>query len=371
MLAVFAMACTGNSKVLVEVENTSSSDRQGKVVEVEWSSIDALKTSSLVVLDDKGTEIPSQIIYQGEVNPQSLIFEVDIPANSKKTYSIQKGVPAEYTIKTFGRQIPERKDDFAWENDRVVFRVYGPALANENPSNGVDLWLKKTPNMIVNKFYKGDLEERKSYHVDHGEGLDCYKVGHTLGAGAIAPFLDNQIWVGNHYTTARVLDSGALRTYFELTYDAIKVADKTVSAKVYVSLDAGSQFNKAVVYYSGDFETIDLAAGIFLHNELGEIQTNTENGTVAYAENAVSDAGVPAGRNYVGVVFTTPVKEIFQDAVHVTGITSYKMETPLEYYFGGGWSQWGFESDSDWFEHVEDFSKQLKTPLIVTVKEAE
>ncbi len=30
---------------------------------------------------------------------------------------------------TFCRFVPERSDDFAWENDNVAFRVYGPALA--------------------------------------------------------------------------------------------------------------------------------------------------------------------------------------------------------------------------------------------------
>jgi hypothetical protein len=278
-------------------------------------------------------------------------------------YSIKAGVSGEFPVKTFGRQVPERKDDFAWENDRVVYRVYGPALADEYPSNGYDLWLKKTDALIVNKFYKDDLENGISYHVDHGEGLDCYKVGHTLGAGAIAPFAGNKIWVENHYTTAKILDAGILRTTFELTYDSVWAGDKVLNEKVIVSLDAGSQFNKATVSYSGDFETLDLAAGIYLHAELGTIVTNQELGTVAYAENAVSDAGVPAGRNYVGVVFTSPVKEIFQDAEHIAGVTGYSNNQSLVYYFGGGWSQGGFPVDTDWFRHVEEFAKKINAPL--------
>ena len=41
--------------------------------------------------------------------------------------------------RVFGRFVPERKDDFAWENEYAAFRMYGPALAPENPSNGVDM----------------------------------------------------------------------------------------------------------------------------------------------------------------------------------------------------------------------------------------
>lgn len=36
------------------------------------------------------------------------------------------------TSSAFCRQVPERMDDFAWENDRGAFRMYGPALW-ENP----------------------------------------------------------------------------------------------------------------------------------------------------------------------------------------------------------------------------------------------
>ena len=33
-----------------------------------------------------------------------------------------------------GRFVPERRDDFAWENDRIAFRVYGPACSPVSPS---------------------------------------------------------------------------------------------------------------------------------------------------------------------------------------------------------------------------------------------
>ena len=55
--------------------------------------------------------------------------------------------------KVYGRYVPERKDDFAWENEFAAWRMYGPALKAENPSNGVDLWLKASPELIVDSFY--------------------------------------------------------------------------------------------------------------------------------------------------------------------------------------------------------------------------
>ena len=369
LLAVFAMACTNKPKVIVEIENISATDRVGEIIEVSWESLDTLHTTSFIVKNEKGEEVPSQIIYNGDENPQTLIFPASVVANSKENYTIVAGIPAEFPVRTFGRQIPERKDDFAWENDRIAFRMYGPALANENPSNGIDIWLKKTENLIVDKFYKEELENGKSYHVDHGEGLDCYKVGHTLGAGGIAPFADGKIWVGDHYTTARVLDSGTLRTTFELTYDSVKVNDKMLTQKIIISLDAGSQLNKALVSYTGESDSLQVAAGFTLHSGLNEIKAADRNkGFLVYAEDAVSDAGVPAGRTYIGVVMASDMQQTFLDEEHMAGVALYAPGSPLECYFGGGWSQWGFDSDADWFRYIERFAENLKTPLKVNVR---
>lgn len=219
----------------------------------------------------------------------------------------------------------------------------------------------------MDKFYKEELEENKSYHVDHGEGLDCYKVGHTLGAGGIAPYTKDTIWIGNHYTTADVIASGILRTIFRLTYDSIQVGNQVVSQNMIVSIDAGSQFNKARVSYDGDFDSMDLAAGIYLHENVGPTKADPEKGYIVYAENAISDAGIPAGRNYVGVILTTPIKEVFRSKEHLSGITSYLKGTTLEYYFGGGWSQWGFKSDEEWFRYVEEYRDKITQPLTVKV----
>jgi hypothetical protein len=365
LIALFFLVACSEKKINIEIEitNHSSVDRTGEIVEIDWQTLVGLSPDSVIVLNEEGIEIPAQILYNGQETPQTLIFPVTIPANTKKVYCIKTGISGEFPQRTFGRQIPERKDDFAWENDRVVYRVYGPALADEYPSNGYDLWLKKTNDLIINKFYQNDLENGISYHIDHGEGLDCYKVGHTLGAGAIAPFADNKIWVENHYNAVKVLDSGILRTTFELTYDSVKVGEQVLSKKITISLDAGSQFNKAFVSYSGDFETLDLAAGIYLHSELGLITTNQETGTIAYSENAVSDAGLPAGRSHIALVFGRPLKEIFQDEEHIAGVVNYSKDQPFVYYFGGGWSQWGFASDNDWLDQVEKYSAIIDAPL--------
>ena len=362
-------------RMVIEVNNPSDVVHEKTTVEIAWADIVAhlpeAEPSKIVVTNAKrGGEWAHQIIYLGEQTPQMLIFQVTLaPGESAKAW-IKKGKPKSQPVnKTFGRFVPERKDDFAWENDRVAFRMYGPALAKEDPSNGVDLWLKKTEKLIIDQFYNDDLNHKKSYHVDHGEGLDCYKVGHALGCGSIAPFINDTLWVGNHYVTQKVLDNGPLRTTFRLTYDNLPVGRNIFSKELTVSLDAGSQLNKGVVSFDGDFTIMKVAAGIFLHQDPGNIKTDIVAGFNAFGEIATSDAGVPAGRNYVATVIpdgkmTGSLKQ--QD--HILAIAPYTKGDQFTYYFGGGWNQWGFATDDAWFDYVANFAAKLKNPLKVTIK---
>ena len=229
--------------------------------------------------------------------------------------------------------------------------------------------MKKTENLIIDKWYNDDLKNKKSYHVDHGEGLDCYKVGHALGCGGIAPFVNDTLWVGNHYLTQRVLDNGPIRTSFVLTYNNLPVGKEIWSKKIVISLDAGSQFNKGVVSFDGNFTDIKVAAGIFLHNDPGNVKTDIVVGYNAFGEIATSDAGVPAGRNYVATVIPDgKMTGSMKQQNHILAIAPYKKGEKFTYYFGGGWSQWGFPTDEAWFDYVAQFAAKLKNPLKVSIE---
>ncbi len=358
------VACN-KSFVEIKVENKLALDRKDEMVEFCLCSVKEklhLKDSDqIIIVDVNGQQVPYQILSDNT----TVIFPAEVAANSTSVYHVQIGTPHEFPIKTFARQVTERKDDFAWENDRIAFRMYGPALASENPSNGVDVWLKRTDSLIVNKFYKNELENGISYHVDNGEGLDCYKVGHTLGAGGVAPYVNDSLWVGSNYNSCKVLETGPLRTIFQLAYDTLRVDKNTLKSTLTITVDAGTQLNKATVSYESTTK-MPLAAGIFLHDSIGNIKMEKEKGYMAYAENAVSDAGIPSGRSYVGVVLYN-ISEAKQKGKHILAISNEYNE-PFTYYFGAGWSKWGFETDNDWFAYMEQAAEKIKNPLIVTVK---
>src|SRR5690606_5514535 len=120
-----------------------------------------------------------------------------------------------FPSKTYARYVAERFDDYAWENDVVAFRLYGKALEGRpDDAQGMDYWAKRTENLVINKWYKIN-----DYHKDHGEGLDYYSVGQTLGAGDMALYHNNTIQFTKHYRKHEVLDNGPLRTTFRLTFE--------------------------------------------------------------------------------------------------------------------------------------------------------
>jgi hypothetical protein len=352
----------------IVVTNKLEFDRKGEIVEISLSALKVpFENQRYVLKNEQKKAVPYQFIYKGNKKPQSLIFQADVKANSSTTYLLTSGKPVAVKPKTFARFVPERKDDFAWENDLAAYRMYGPALANENPSNGVDFWAKRTNELIVDTFYNGELKKNLSYHIDHGRGLDFYKVGHTLGMGGIAPYSLGKLWVGNHFNRYRIIENGPLRSVFTLIYDSVKVDNLYYKEELTITANAGTLLNKAEVKFIGLKRKMELAAGIFLHDGKGVLKQDVVNGTFAYAEDAVSDAKVPSGRNYAGVYIPLKVNDARIEGEHALMTSSYLAGDTFTYYFGGGWSKWGYPTDEDWFMSLNHFSETIKNPLKVSV----
>ena len=359
----------------VVITNSSNLERKAEVVEVKTSKL----TKPFVLKNNDGKETAYQLIYNDKKEVTGFIFQADVKAKSSETYWLKAGTALPVKAKTHGRFVPERKDDFAWENDMAAYRMYGPALAKENASNGVDYWAKCTDELVVDQRYKDDIYNEISYHIDHGKGLDFYKVAHTLGCGGIAPYFSDSLWVGNQFDSYQVLVDGPLRTVFTLTYNNFKVGSEFYKETITITADAGLLLNKAVVTYTGKAQKMQLGTGIFLHDGKGRTHDTITNyhsnnnirnkwGAIAYAENAFSDAGVPSGKDYIGVVVPTALVESKKVNEHFLLLSDYEIGSEFTYYFGAGWSKWKFPTNADWFKAVDDFSLEIKTPLKVTLK---
>ena len=271
--------------------------------------------------------------------------------------------------KVYGRFVPERKDDFAWENEYAAFRMYGPALRPENPSNGVDLWLKKSPELVVDSFYYREHVLGLPYHINYGKGLDCYKVGHTAGCGGLVVIADNKMYVGGAYDRWEIVEQTPEKLVFKLEYDSLEVAEHELHASITITAEAGQMLNRADVVLTGDYENdLFIGGGIYLHDTVDNIYSCDHCGIIAYAEDALSDktaakmnyeynGSTTQGRSYIAVV--TPHGG-WQDILDGTlfSVQPYELGDTLTYYFGACWSEWSngeesFPTDESWFESIK------------------
>jgi len=359
---------TAPKKVTVSVTNSLTAKRINETVEIAVSDITKIigkvDLHNLIVFDEAGKEVPSQLLFMGEKTPGKLIFQANVEGNSKSVYVIRVGKPSAYPQKTYGRLVPERFDDYSWENDRIAFRVYATALiAKDGPSNGIDVWVKRTDKLVVDRWVKDYKAGISSYHNDSGEGCDCYKVGRTLGAGAMAPFVNDSLWLGSNFESYKTLDNGPVRTSFNVVYPPFNVNGKMVTETRTFSLDAGSQLSAVTEEYSGYSAPMEVAAGIVKRKEGRITAKSVEDGYASYC----LEEG-EGGITYLGVVATSPVIKIIEKNDHVLLTTKYADGEKLLYYTGAGWSKWGFETPDKWNRYIKDFSSRIHHPLDVKIK---
>ena len=363
--AALMASCTQGLKV--EVTNPTQTERDDETVEIEWSQIAALKgvtPENVVVLNDEVQQVPSQVIYFGAEEPQSLIFQVDADAMQTERFRIVTGTREAYPAEAYGRQVPERYDDYAWENNKVAYRLYGPALETSPEqlvTPGIDVWVKCTDKLVIDEWYaKGD------YHHNYGDGMDCYKVGRTLGGGSAVPFVNGELQLMPHnYATARTLDNGPIRTTVMLTYAPYEVDGHEVTTTKIISLDANRRFNRMENTYSGSFTELPIAAGFVRHDVK---QTLTGEGWVAFCEPA-SDSQDPVRDGDIYAAVILPGAQILPDTLsHALAVKSVKPGEPLIYYAGSGWSQGGVDDMKEWLNEVNEEVAAATSPLRVTVR---
>lgn len=368
------------------------------------------KGEAYIVKNKRGQQIGSQITHDG-----LLLIDASVRPHGSATYYVSIGKPYQQKVYATGALYKIRKDDIAWENDRCAYRVYGPALQKTGErSFGTDIWVKNTPDTVVYERYvkdmngniKGDKIDAKvralkkqgkalqtqlkslqaesnevdiltSFHLDHGNGLDPYRVGATLGLGAPSLMVGKNQVLPYCYKDYRILDNGPLRFTVELTYNPSTVGDmKNVVEHRIISLDKGSNFNKMTVWYDGLNTPTDFATGFPIHEEDTETKTFAKD-YVSYAD-PTDNIEVNNSQVYVGVLFPEGIDHTYYQLFdkkhdgatgHALGLKrGLKNGEKYSYYFGAAWSKYDVRSYAEWQIRIKDYLDALKTPLQIEIK---
>ena len=397
-IAAILMPAQANAKdVTIVVSNSERVQRQ-ELVEVSvkevYQQMGIDEKQQIVVKNALGQQVDYQITYDG-----LLLIDVAVRPCGEAVYTVTTGKPQKPKTFVTGRQYPERVDDIAWENDRTAYRLYGPALQRSGEkAYGIDVWVKNTPDLEVEKRYEVELSNHQritdlkkagkddeakqveietTYHFDHGYGLDCYKVGPSLGCGAPALMENGRLVMPYSYKDYKILDNGPLRFTVELTYNPSTVqGDKKVVEHRILSLDKGSNFNKMTVWYEGLSRPCDFATGVVIHEEDTQ-SIILGRDYVAYADPTDN----PSAQNFqifVAALFPNGVNEtktLMADkpangiAGHAVGVLkNLKSADRYTYYFGSAWSKGDIRTFEEWKMRINCFLDALHSPLQTSIK---
>ena len=360
----------GDKQINVTVRNPLRMARPAETISLSWAAItkyDAdVSPSNISVVDQKGgTNILSQSLG-GE-----FLFQSDLLPNETKMFVLKAGSSSGpgAQSKVDGRFMKPR-EDYAWENDRIAFRMYGPALAKE-VSNGIDVWVKRVRNLVVQRWYKGDEDTgsaRVSYHIDHGEGADFFNVAKTLGAGACAIWHNKKVYEPGVFSSYKTIANGPLCIVFELYYDSLNVNGKLYKEQCRISLDAGRNLNKIEVTFTGTNSDEEIEIAVGLVKRPNTVQFKNEEHCWMSLWGLTNEDSI---NGYLGTGVILPksaFKGFAEENDQYLVIGHVKSGHALTYYAGAGWTRSGdFSRAEDWNGYLTGFSTMLRNPLKVDI----
>jgi hypothetical protein len=309
-----------------------------------------------------------------QITNDLLLIALQLPAKGKLSIGfVTKDSSKPQDPQVFGREAPERKDDYAWENKYVTYRVYGPALeATGEITSGIDVWSKRVPNFVINSFYKHDAEGARthnpalSYHKDDGVGLDSYQVGPTRGCGGTAVVSDNKLWLSKNYTHLKQISDGPVRFEFELTYAPWNANGVEVTETKRIALDAGTHLNKidSTFTFNGA-STIQAAAGLAIHP--GADFAAIEDGRILSVWDTPQDPS--AGRIATGII-EAPGQQAKVTQLDSQGFLVFPVHSgqTFTYYAGSGWSKGDMPTQQAWNTYLKEKLFELDHPLQIQWK---
>ncbi len=308
-------------------------------------------------------------------NNDAFLFLAEVSANSTVQYELvldSTVTEPESDVVAYSRFVPERTDDYTWENDKVAFRTYGPkgqegflkGVSGSTMSSGIDLWLKRTSKSIINDWYEGYQKDPRYYHVDRGEGYDPYHVGNSRGTGGIGVWENDSLYVSRNFTSYKTIAYGPLRTVFELSY--APWSPYNVNETKRITLDLRSNFSKFELTLSADDSIPNYAIGISLHENKGVYAIYEDEGWLRHWEKidgTLVGEGIVMNPEEIDSAFARKTEVSDQSNLLVIAKPTQK----LTYYAGFAWVKAGnITTVEGWDKKLKQKAKELQNPLEIS-----
>ncbi len=385
----FSLAIGTAHAATIKARRTAETDRPAAVIVVPFAKISEVLPDArmfhLKIRDSAGKELPLQVTnYEHDhhgAHYDDLVFQYDFKRNEREaTFTLETTSETTPPIpsKVYARFVPERFDDFAWENDRIGHRVYGPALNSPAAAavgerlraSGVDVWGKRVTYSVIDRWY---LKGHDQFHKDgEGEGLDLYSIGGSRGAGGTGIWDGKTLSTSDNFSARRVLANGPLRAVFELDYAPWRAGAVSVTEHKRFIVDAGRNFDEVTSTLAFTGAPQMLAIGITHHPKTQTVVNKNAKGRYMSVWENSADGGLG-----IAVILAPDVESagFAEEPIGSKGefgnyllLVKAPASKPIHYYLGTGWDRSGqFKSKDDWDRYVADFVSRVNDPVDVSV----
>ena len=394
-LAIAALLVAPLAQAADQLRVTAAHDlsiaRPSETITVAWADVNRALPGALIqrlaVRDSSGRVLAHQVTNVAPLakDPQNvgaaygeLIFQYSFaPGEKRASFTVEATdiLAPVFPAAVSARYVQERLDDFAWENDLVAHRTYGPALgAPAAPgvtkevlaSSGLDIWFKRVAYPVVDRWYNKGHDH---YHKDEGEGMDMYNVGKSRGCGGTGVWDGKQLYTSHNYKSWKVLANGPVRAIFELSYDRWDAAGIPVSEVKRFTVDAGHQFDRIQSTFTfADATPLTVAIGLNKNPaDKGQspqiaISREEKNGILLqWVEQASNGA--------FGTAIVLPGATGFiEDPLNHLVLAEVVSGQPLQYYVGAAWTRAGrVNSQDEWKARAAEVAQRAANPVRITL----
>ncbi len=397
LVAVFPAAAAFAGKATIVLHNDAKISRPAETIVIPFADVKRalpdVTFDQVIVRGDRGAIIPSQVtamkhIHRGPAEYDDLIFQVDFVAGEREevvTVETSSTPQPPFPSKVSARHVPERLDDFAWENDLTAHRAYGPALTqpiaakDQMTSSGLDLWTKKVPYLVMDRWYR---KGHDGLHADTGEGLDFYEVGRNRGVGGTGVWDGQQLFVSGNWNKYSIYANGPVRAIFDLSYEPWDAGNgvKVSETKRFI-VDAGQQLDEVRSTFDftpapGSDGTITVAIGVTEHPSSADVQVKRDERGKFLAvweayKNDPSHSDLGSGvllapeTKFAGFARTTPPAKGRPDSLLLVKV---KPGETVRYFAGGAWKPAGkVTTAAEWNAYLTSKAARLAAPIRVEI----
>ena len=361
----------------VVVSNPIGVHRPAETVTLNWADFGIREGDTATRVWDVKEDRP--VAWQ-DVKKGQFVFSTALAPDETREFVVctNAALPqADLSIVCWSQHLPERMDDFAWENDRFGARAYGPVIMEPAPkgqklvSSGIDIINKCVPYPVLHRWFVERTGEG-SYHKDHGEGMDNYKVGPSRGCGGLGALAADGTWCNSiNWKKGRTFMNGPVRTVFEIVYPAWGGLGEERRT---VTLDRGQFFAHHVARFAAKApEGVRVGPGLDCAPERrhdGRIGQDLAQGWIANWEPDGVD-GPDTGSIATAVVLDPSMgtATVATDALGCVHLFPSGRRTQIGYWAGATWSGAGAVKDAKaWHALVRDFAAALRNPPKVSLR---